>query len=103
MIATGSRDGTIRIWSAGDGREMKQLLHEGSVLSLSMSPDETHLLTASADDAGAAGSVQVASGGGPSAAEAAETSDNDSSGACAEGLPVALAVAVVDTPADARC
>ena len=49
-LATGSEDGTAKVWDAADGRERLTLRgHVGRVYSVSWSPDGTRLATGSED------------------------------------------------------
>ena len=49
-LATGSNDGTAKVWDAAGGRELLTLKgHTGSVRSVSWSPDGTRLATGSED------------------------------------------------------
>jgi eukaryotic-like serine/threonine-protein kinase len=49
-LATGSFDGTAKVWDAARGRELLTLKgHTGGVSSLSWSPDGMRLVTASGD------------------------------------------------------
>jgi WD40 repeat protein/serine/threonine protein kinase len=51
LLATGSRDGTAKVWDAVDGRELLTLHgHRGLVSSVSWSPDSKRLATASDDE-----------------------------------------------------
>jgi WD40 repeat protein/transcriptional regulator with XRE-family HTH domain len=60
-IATGSRDGTARVWDAATGAGLLTLAgHTTSVVSVAFSPDGTHLATGSLD--GTAKLWDVASG-----------------------------------------
>lgn len=49
-VASGSRDGSVRLWEVPTGREQAQLLaHQGEVRALTHSPDGDFLLTAGDD------------------------------------------------------
>ncbi|MFM8931671.1 MAG: WD40 repeat domain-containing protein, partial [Gemmataceae bacterium] len=49
-VASGSRDGSVRLWEVPTGRELAQLLaHQGEVRALTHSPDGDFLLTAGDD------------------------------------------------------
>ncbi len=68
-LATGSRDGTARIWDAASGKTLRVLLrHRGSVSTPAWSPDGAYLATGSADGtariwhAGSGRSIHVLSG-----------------------------------------
>lgn len=42
LIATGSSDGTARLWDSATGKEVRQLLgHTGAVYAVAFSPDGT--------------------------------------------------------------
>jgi WD40 repeat protein/serine/threonine protein kinase len=50
-VATGSQDGTVKLWDAGTGRESRTLSgHTGGVWSVAYSPDGTRLATGGADN-----------------------------------------------------
>ncbi|HEX6885802.1 MAG TPA: serine/threonine-protein kinase [Planctomycetota bacterium] len=50
-IAAGSEDGSVRLWSAADGRELATLTgHAGPVTAVTFAPDGRHLASASEDD-----------------------------------------------------
>ncbi|HSR31734.1 MAG TPA: hypothetical protein VLY63_14300, partial [Anaerolineae bacterium] len=48
-LATGSADGTARLWDAGSGEDLDVLRHEDVVRSVVFSPDGTRLATGSED------------------------------------------------------
>jgi WD40 repeat protein len=50
FIATGSADGTVKVWEAETGKELVTLTgHTGIVSGVAFSPDGTRLATASRD------------------------------------------------------
>jgi WD40 repeat protein/tRNA A-37 threonylcarbamoyl transferase component Bud32 len=60
LCATGSRDGTARLWSATTGQPVGEpLRHEFPVWSVAFSPDGTRLLTGSGDDKSGRGEVRL--------------------------------------------
>jgi WD40 repeat protein len=60
VLATGSTDGTARLWDPATGRLLHVLRHRGHVVSVRFSPDGRELVTASGD--GTAGVWDVATG-----------------------------------------
>ncbi len=48
-IATGSRDGSARIWDNATGRQLVKLDHDAEVTSVDFSPDGQHIATGSRD------------------------------------------------------
>ena len=49
-VASGSRDGSVRVWEVPTGRELAQLpAHQGEVRAIAYSPDGDYLLTAGDD------------------------------------------------------
>jgi hypothetical protein len=49
-VASGSRDGSVRVWEVPTGRELTQLpAHQGEVRAIAYSPDGDYLLTAGDD------------------------------------------------------
>jgi WD40 repeat protein len=51
FLASGGRDGAVRIWAAGDGRELACLPNGANVYSIAFSPDGARLAAACADGA----------------------------------------------------
>jgi WD40 repeat protein len=50
MLATGSYDGTLRLWDVAEGRQLAMLRDHASVIeSLAWSPDGTTIYTGSGD------------------------------------------------------
>src|SRR4029077_10478053 len=70
LIATGSKDGTARIWNAGTGRQIHALRHPNWVSRVAFTPDGRALVTACDDgsariwDAGTGALRHVLPGGG---------------------------------------
>jgi WD40 repeat protein len=61
LLATASRDRTVRLWQVANGQEVHQLAgHTGSMMACAFSPDGRLLATASTD--GTARLWEVASG-----------------------------------------
>src|SRR5204863_134405 len=51
VVASGSRDNTVRLWEVRTGREVRTLAgHSDAVLSVAFSPDETLLASGSEDN-----------------------------------------------------
>jgi WD40 repeat protein len=55
LLATGSADGTAKIWEASTGKERLQIAHPNSVLSVTFSPDGRLLATGSYERQGPVG------------------------------------------------
>ena len=57
-VATGSTDGTIRVWLAASGRMQRTLPDEGHMIALAFSPDAASVASASSDGPGRVWNVQ---------------------------------------------
>ena len=58
MLAMGCDDGTIRLWAAAIGKELRRLpKHSGGLHSLAFSPDGKTLVSAGPSSGGKAGEV----------------------------------------------
>ncbi len=49
LVATGSQDGSLRVWNAANGKLIYTMPHAGQIVSISFSPDGKTLATSSSD------------------------------------------------------
>jgi WD40 repeat protein len=55
-VATGAKDGSVRLWRVSDGEEIARIAHDGPVLAVEFSPDSARLAIA-----GSSGRIQIRS------------------------------------------